>query len=237
MNYLKFISYSAVALQSFALTAMQAPSLSQFQYNAASVLPYVEYKKKPGKHYFLLGREAGGNDKDTWDAFGGSRDQGEKHPVQTASREFAEETIETIFNSKDALNYIDADAKHTTAVIANKHSKAVEYITKIGENKMHTVRYNFYKARHKATKFKHKEKNAIAFVREDRFASAIKNAQRDNQGHLKPVIVKGDIIKEDGSLMMQQDLTLRPYMVSTLQPYFQNNPYVTGKNSKIRFYN
>lgn len=80
-------------------------TLSQFDYKAAWVLPYI---KHGGARYFLLGRESAGSDAGTWDAFGGKRDRGEKHPVVTAARESYEESMGLLYKDiRTARNYIN----------------------------------------------------------------------------------------------------------------------------------
>ena len=47
-------------------------SLEQFPFNGASVLPCTKMAHKSGR-FLLMGREAGGPDKGTYDAFGGGK--------------------------------------------------------------------------------------------------------------------------------------------------------------------
>lgn len=91
MKVFRYLSISLIGLSAF-LSAMQAPapSLSLFNHTAAWVVPMTSYTKK-GKQvtYLVLGREAGGKRKGTYDAFGGDRESYDgNHPVVTAAREF-----------------------------------------------------------------------------------------------------------------------------------------------------
>lgn len=216
--------------------------LSKFNFNAASVLPIG--KTASGNVVVVLGREAFGPDKGTWDAFGGKREQIENHPVMTASREFTEETGGLfITNKKEALKYIDIDTGNTQYIIANENKKSVIYITNFGFNKVQNFFNKFYYSK------TDNEKDLIAQVNWDDLAKAIRNANRDAGGQLiLPVTVFANVAKpyknalgKNTWQMNKQKISLRPYFVSTLQTFFKDldtgkKNYTAGKNDKIRFY-
>lgn len=75
-------------------------SLSEYSYSGASLLPITSWPEKPEVKYVLLSEEANEPDKDTFDDFGGGKDRKEIHPLQTASREAWEESIELLMGSE-----------------------------------------------------------------------------------------------------------------------------------------
>lgn len=226
---MKKILFLGLLFVGLPLGAMQqTPSLSQFTFHGAGVMPYTIWPSKPNHRYIMLSREAGGNNKGTWDAFGGARDPHEHHPVLTASREFAEETAYTIFSPQQARSYIDVNTGNTIAVVA--HTQGALYLTYIDPVTMKTLRDNFYVNRAQATSWKFKEKDALAWVRWDRLEQAISNAPTNHN-----VTVVADVIQHNGT-SVRQTITLRPFFVKMLRPYFTNQPYTLGKHPVIRFY-
>lgn len=240
-RYMLYISGAALFAASIAamqLAAMQAPAtptaLKDFPFNGASVLPFTQWPSKPEK-YALLMREAFGNDKGTYDACGGARNPKEQHPIVTAGREFAEETIELVGKKSKIKKHIDVDAPYTLAVVANYNKKFVIYLTEFDHTALEYLAKHFYAARANTTNGKHKEKDSLAWVKWSNLSNAIANAQRDQNGHLYPVTVWANVVDANGSKRAEQ-ITLRSCFVSTMQSYFRNDPYTEGKSKKIRFY-
>lgn len=216
------------------------PSLSNFQYKCASVLPYTKFES--GKKYFVLAREAFGSAQGTWDAFGGARDANEVHPVQTACREFCEESI-NLFNPQGGVEkYIDVDSGNTKQIIANNKCKSVVYFTYLSKEDARRISYGFQKARSNAKKFEFREKDAIAYVLWDDLEVAIANAPRNNQGSLilpikvNAIVFDPTISKDPAKSKIKKLINLRPFFVSTVQPFFQNKNFTQGKHKAITFY-
>lgn len=216
--------------------------LSDFEFRAASVLSYTVWPNSPHK-YFLLGREARGSNIGTWDAFGGLRDEGESHPVVTAARELAEETMYLIFpTDEDAINYITLASGHTSNIIANREKRGVVYITHIDHQLLRSLRKNFYTTREKLLKKKGTghltEKDGIAFVREDRLASAIAGAQRSDTGKLVlPILVDATLPLGSNGELSREKIELRPVLVNLLQSFFKGDTnYEVGRDPRIMFY-
>lgn len=209
-------------------------TLSNFPFNGASVLVYTSWPSKPGINYFVLTREmAPSPDAGTYDAFGGKRDQGEKHPVETASRELWEETMGLLGNKQSLLDHINVKDTnpHTRNIIANDNKKVAIYITHFDHKTVEQLTHDFYKPA------KHREKDMIAHVREDNLRNAIANAPRNAQGQLiQPIMVEAQVIYPNGSRKNEQ-IKLRPVLVSALQSYFKGTQnFTSGKDSRIRFY-
>ncbi len=203
-------------------------SLKEFSFNAAGVLPmWVSNNNK----YVLVSRELYGWDRGTWDSFSGSRDPGEKHPVVTASREFAEETAYALMFEKQALKYIDVDGGNTEVVIALKPKKYVLYITKFSEKDITRLQKEFYSNIKIVKDPKLKEKDALALVSWNELARTIGNLGASQ----KKVTIEADIINDQGN-RKKEKIILRPILVDMLKPYFKNEPYQEGKNKVIRFY-
>ncbi len=205
-------------------------SLKKFSYNAAGVLPIGTQKIGRGTHtYVILGREAYGRDKGTYDAFGGSRDPHEHDPLITAARECAEEMIShrTMKRSvKDIEKQINPRGHHTTMVLAHQRFNYVLYITRFDE---HIEKFlgNFYRSLKKTHSFKHQEKDLIATVGWETLAYAIK--ENKNQ-------VRANVIDPVTNESTRALITLRPLLIKSLKPFFMNYTYQTGTNKKIRFY-
>ena len=111
----------------------------------------------------LLAREAKGRDAGTFDAFGGGRETNEKHPVETAAREFAEEIIYTGDNRAIRL-HIDVDGHNTSAIVANQNKSFVVYVTAFDKNMLKSLTHSFYHRRAAAKSYKNKEKDMLAWV-------------------------------------------------------------------------
>lgn len=220
-----------------------ARSLSQFDYRGSWVLPYTRWSKKQ-HNYFLLGREAFGSDIGTFDAFGGGRDSGEKHPVVTAAREFSEETLRILFSTdKEAREYIDLAADHTRDIVANEAKKAVVYITQLDHSELEKFVSEFFPARaqliaqHVHSSSKLLEKDELAWAREDHLQAAIADAPRDRSGRLiTPITIWAEVFEKSGKVAVARQIVLRPLLVSILQSYYAGVPHEAGKDPGIKFY-
>lgn len=226
------------------LNCMQAPtpSLSQSGFKAAAVLPFTRWKSKKngGNAYFLLSREKNGRDAGTYDTWGGKRDAGEKHPVVTAGREFAEEALFILGSPGSITNYIDLKNNHTKYVICRNSKQYVTYITKYSTFDLEKLAKEFYrKMNHQQTKVK-SEKDALRWVKWADLEKAIANS---TPGQF-PVTVKaakvnkktGRLLKDKNGKTVTEIITLRPILVSMMRPLFTHQQYIQGKNAKIRFY-
>ncbi len=197
--------------------AVTAPrrTLSSFPFNASSVLPYYIIA---GNRLVMLGRESHGQDAGTWDAFGGKKDPGEKHPESTAAREFAEETKGLIMDTKKARQFLKTTQAIT--IVASSRKNAVIYIAPLDSKEARYFEKHFYT--HKTTKREQLEKDAIATVKWDTLASVIAHAPRNSVGSLKlPITIQAFVIKKNGDVL-QETILLRPYFVSAMQPYFKD---------------
>lgn len=235
-NKISLLSLIFMAAPLFGM--QQPPSLSGFGYNGASVMPFTA---KPGSNnrFVLLAREAlGSPDGGTYDAFGGRKDAFETHPVVTAAREFAEETVYILGGEHRIRNLIDVDGTHTLDVVANYNKSFAVYVTYFSETTLKQLTTNFYEARKAAKNPKNREKDELAWVSWKELASAIANAPRGSHGQLLgDTYVMGYIVDSNGQRVGQgQPIKLRRVFVSTMQPYFANAPYTAGVNAKIRFY-
>lgn len=204
-----------------------ARALSSFDYVAAWVLPYTTWPRRK-YNYVLVSRESAGPDRGTWDALGGKKDPGERHPVVTASREAAEEGLGLIFaDPVAARSYIDVPVGNTRVAIANESKRAVIYLTYVHHSVLESAVKGFNQARAKLGG----EKDGLAWVREDRLEKAI--------GESKPretVKVIANVLQPDGTLA-GEEITLRPILVSLLRSYYAGDSnYQLGKDKRIRFY-
>lgn len=236
--FIRVIILSQIVASAYAC-GMQAPvqSLSGYNFTSAAVLP-VTYFDKQGKpvKYVILAREAAGKDVGTYDDFGGSRDQGEKHPVATAAREFFEEGIlqSTLGMSQQQVrDHIDLTSKTNTAAAVVASRQAVTYIVNFTADEIHKFKKNFHAALAQQTSYKYKEKDRIATVRWDLFEAAIKNSKPNTEVKVQARLVDPQTGKDEKS---QTEITLRPFFVKTLRPYIENQAYEAGKDARIRFY-
>lgn len=223
-------------------------NLATYDYKAASVLPI--YTELDQQKYVILTREAWGKDKDTYDDFSGGRDKGETDPKKTAAREFWEEAIlrETLgWSLNYTEDFIDPQNNNTLYVIAHSKDKNQKYP---GSKNFRSVTYivnfdtygnsllnHFYDALttekiiDKSGRYKggrHTlEKDQIAVVLLDNFKKAI--IERKKQ-------IQAKIINPKTHEFYTQTITLRPFLISKLRPYFLDKPYEQGENEKIRHY-
>lgn len=221
------------------LGAMQQPTpLSKFGYTGAWVLPTTHFMKN-GKRvkYVVLGRETGGRDKGKYDAFGGKRDRGEKHPVVTAAREFYEEAITSStlgVNEKAIRTYIDLKAGNTGCIMGindtRPKQKHVLYMTNFKGKDIAKLERSFAAARNRQQRWKYKEKDCIACVRWDRLVIAIKSST-SNTG----VKVQATVTDLRGK-KSHKTIELRGVLVKILRSYIEGKPSTKGKNPKIKYW-
>ena len=238
MFYKTFQSYSLRTLHLFVLLTgsilAAAPSLNNFCYKAAAVLPVYTQNNRL---YVILSREAHGRDKGTYDSFGGSRDAHEHNPTITAARECAEEAIshKTMGLSAQALaHHIDPyRSSHTMFVFVSKQTQYALFMTRF-DRSINRFISNFYKALHTTTAFKYKEKDRIAGIPWDALAHAIYNTKGSTH-----VTVNATVFDPRGARFNHQErIKLRPILVKMLRPYFENHSFETDahKPKTIRFY-
>ena len=128
-----------------------------------------------------MAREAAGPHVGTYDAFGGAKDGNENHPVATAARELAEETIGLLGSPSQLRHHLDVHNHHTCSVVANYQKQFVVYFTHFNLTQIQNLVHNFYSARQAATHYKYKEKDRLAWVKWSNLKNAIAQAQRDNK--------------------------------------------------------
>jgi hypothetical protein len=122
---------SDVDVQTFDISSKKPSELNVSQ-AYAGVLPLVEYQ---GGYYIILGRENDGDDKDTYDAFGGVV-EGDQTVGDAATKEFIEETA----NCLEDFN--EQETEQTHLYIDNMvHSHVVEYRTNVGNHPILGVIY------------------------------------------------------------------------------------------------
>lgn len=209
--------------------------LTEIQCSAASVLPY--FIDENGEKCVILAQEAGGCDKDTYDDFGGKSERCDRHPAQSAAREFWEEAIlnHTIGMSlSDVATYIDQQSNNTETVVAFKTKRApyhymVTYITDFAPyvtafcEKFYNVRFG-HKLSHEF-----REKKSIAIVKWETLKNAISTTSYGD------VEVSAKVLYDKGE-SKDQIIRLRRIFSSKMRLFFQNQEYRPGIMNKIRFY-
>jgi len=225
------LSLGTIATQSMQQN-VQVPTLSQFDFKAASVLP--TYKNAKGQTMVILSREAGGRDKGTYDDCGGKRNAGEMHPEFTAARECREELIlekTGPISLRSLRKYINVNSGNTEYIIARTSKKSVVYITDFSKY-WTNIRKTFYSARRNAKQYKYKEKDHLVVVPLNDLQNAIVQSK---PGQMVSMRARG--INKNGSYNKKTlTITLRPFLIAKLKPFFQNQPFQKGRNQKIRFY-
>lgn len=229
--------------------------LSDLDFKSGSVLPFFTLH---GTKYALLSREAAGKSKGTYDDFGGSRDPGED-PETTAAREFFEEAMVWGCIGLDLAatkDFITVDKGNTEFVVVFDHNVAYIVDFNLYKNKFFD---NFYKVRIKMRKvFAHlkrqrnltmnptqkknlerKIKKCWAVLEKDRLAmvkwdtlQAIIARSRESTG----ITVSAAVLSPRDRKWYEENITLRPYFVKKLRPFFMDKKYEVGENQKIRFY-
>jgi 8-oxo-dGTP pyrophosphatase MutT (NUDIX family) len=242
----KLFSVSVSLLLSFSLNSMVQPkkrSLKNTSFKAAGVLPYTRWapKTRGGDAYFLAAREKSGPDAGTYDAFGGKRDAGEQHPIQTAAREFVEETLGLLGGETTITQAIDPAITNNTKYILARDSKGyVLYMSKFPADKLELLAKAFYKLLYNQPAVRrHSEKDALRWVKWSDLEKAMKVAQPG-----KAVWVSATKVdKSTGGLQIgtigipvTEMIQIRPILTAMVRPLFQNERFEEGKNPKIRFY-
>ena len=209
---------------------LSALRLSTYGYGSASVLPICKHHSAK---CIILGREAFGKSRGSYDDFGGGRDKGENHPVITAAREFFEEAILALsikLSLAETQNYIDiAKTSHTINIIV--HARNVTYIINFNRYKKLFLK-NFYKARKQTNNPLWREKDRIALVKWDMLKKTI-NDNSNNSG-LQIEAWEVDPITQ---LLNKKIIILRSSFVKKLRSFFMDKQYRQGLDKKIRFYN
>lgn len=225
------LSALLIGIVSSATLWSQAPSttLSTMHFNGASVLPYTHFTPG-GEKYFILSREAYGSDKDTWDAFGGSRDPHET-PEQTAAREFEEETALTLISPGNAKRYIDPHNSHTSCVIAHRTIHFVCYLTHFDAATIQNFEKKFYRARKKALDHKYREKDALARVAQEDIKKAVAQWSTGKQR----IRVQAEVLQADGTFK-KETIVLRPLISSLLYSYYYGSGVKCPLNPKVFYY-
>ena len=97
----------------------------------AGILPYTFHNNNI---YFLLGKEHYGRDKGKYSDFGGKFENNET-PLQTAKREFKEESINVIPLKKNLLPIYNYKKKYVMYLMEIKYNKNINKIFKNKRNK------------------------------------------------------------------------------------------------------
>jgi len=239
------------------------PSLATFKHKSAAVLPLFKQENldalnnmeinscsntDPSDTWVLLMREVEGkSDGGTYAPASGGAEKGET-PLQTAAHEAFEELItqKTIGkNVHEIEHYLQPRRKHnhTTHIIVHdndkKKSKNVTYITEFNHY-MHAIHNNFYDAltrEKKAAKAAGKkyssftEKDRLAYVKWDDLRKIIVNNPHSNHLEMEAWVVHPKTLE-----LKRERIKLRPYFVVTVRDFFENKPYVKGKEPRVRFY-
>lgn len=102
------------------------------EFVGAGVLPWSINDE--GKIVLLLGQEEKGNFKGagTWCGFGGSRNEGENE-VQTAAREFMEESMALIMNESEILNILE-DPNNIQHTWSHQGARFIDFLVYIPYN-------------------------------------------------------------------------------------------------------
>jgi len=224
-----------VGLRGMEVPEVKTMELTEVKCSAASVLSF--FINEDGDKCVILGQEASGCDKDTYDDFGGKLERCDKKPAVSAAREFWEEAIllYTIGMVRDdVVNYIDEYNSNTETVIAFKTTRQpyhymITYITDFTPY-ANVFFENFYKVRN-TQKLSHefREKNSIAIVKWEDLKNAIASTSGGN------VHVYAKVLQNNGEKIYQK-IPLRRIFSSKMRLFFQDKKYRAGSLEKIRFY-
>jgi len=220
--------------------ASLAPKLSELKYKSASVLLY--YFDRQGVKKVILADEAHGWDRTTFADFGGKRDNGETHPVQTAAHEMYEEAIIpdtlgwSLNQTRDFIDIAKNNSTHLITVYSNKKMCHVTYFTDFTPYRNIFFR-EFPIARKNATQGKFREKNKLAIVTWDDLKDVVSKQRSSSTPRNMPVRMSALVQNPRTGRFNTELITLRPSLVISLRPFFLNRSYVQGWSKKIRFYN
>jgi hypothetical protein len=135
------------------------------------------------------------------------------------------------FSLRSLRRYINVDSGNTQHIIAHTSKKSVVYITDFSKY-WNNIRKTFYSARRKAKQYKYREKDHLVVVSWNELHNAI---TQSNPGQKVTIHAYG--INKNGNYDKRATVvTLRPFFVAKLRPFFQNQPFQHGRNKKIRFY-
>jgi hypothetical protein len=233
------ITFSILGYNCETLSSSDTYELEHFAYGAAWVLPLTSYRiENDQTEYIVLGKEAYGPDKGTYDAFGGKKDHSDnKKSLITAAREFVEEAITqlTLDMSIDrAKNHIDLRSQNTTAILAindiKYKARTVTYLSRFSYSAIEKLVTNFPQARAKVHHHAQREKNGIAIVTRSDFEAAVKGSLKNSH-----ITVSAKVWDDKGNVA-DETITLRPIFVRLMRSYVENKPYEQGKDPRIRFY-
>ena len=231
--------------------------LSNYRFYSASVLPTIT---ENDELYAILSREAFGRrykygKLHKYDDFSGSRDKGEKHPIETAAHEFLQEGIlaKTLgWDLDQTKSFIDPKNENTWAIIAYsadansdvphmKKTRNVTYLTHFDKYK-DTFFDNFHDARKKEIERYKKEglsKNHWTNAEKDRLAKIkwrnLKKAILEQEDQNEIVEVEA-LVMNHRKKFKKQTIQLRPFFVIKLRSFFSDDDYEQGENDKVRFY-
>jgi hypothetical protein len=214
-----------------ARTAQAPQTLAQVNFHGGALAPYFRLKpaNKGGRAMFILSREARGPSKGLYDFFGGKRDPGEKHPVFTASREGAEESVYLLGRPATVRRYIDSTGPNTHDVVVR--NGYVAYLTKYSPAAVTRLFRNFAGARRKTNNPHLTEKDRLATITWGALATVIRNAPQPLAG---PVRVKATVLNARGR-GHTETITLRPLVVGALRSFFKGTGCRNGLNPKVHF--
>lgn len=183
--------------------------MSSFAYAAvkmnAGILPY--YYDKRGVAHFFIGQEHNG----TWSDFGGRAEEEDLDALDTAAREFSEET-RYVFGKKSLgvcnlksghdIKYKRASIRYIksriTGSVMNQRKNYTMYLAQVH----HIPAYNFTKAR----RVPHYEKKDYAWVPASRLIRKIKESEDRMRTYYDNKRIRkefADIIKEHGHKIMR----------------------------------
>lgn len=230
---------------SFTLEGITAPpkDLNEFSHSGASVLPYIEITSQNGqnKGYVLLGREAEGRFKGTYNDFGGKTNPNETSLVN-AAREFNEESIRLVNNNSAIQQHLQ---DNTPYVLVYQPYRFVIYITRFKESDLENLTKNFYTARDAAKKWDNKEKDMLAWVAWEDLVQAIKSAKRGRNFKIStPVTVQASVVSRSGVnatisniSATTETITLANPLVNALEKFVKlEKPYQSGFPANALFY-
>jgi hypothetical protein len=220
-------------------------NLANYQSKSGSVLPLYTGPRKDT--YVILTREAHGKDKRKYDDFSGGRERKDKHPQIASAREFNEEAIleHTLgWNLEDTIQFLDPKNSSTLDIIAyskdknprRNNSRDVKNVTYIVNFDTYADRLfnNFYDAL-----AAEKAKRNRSTTEKDRIAGVLLEDLKDaiiNKQERKPVYVSANVLNPKTRSFQKEKITLRPFLVEKLRPYFLDMQYEPGEDAKIKHY-
>lgn len=184
-------------------------------FRASFVIPQV---LKNGKKYVLLGKESGGKDKGSYCVPGGSsgwwifRD---KDPLETAAREFCEETL-TKFDYKTVYEHIDQRSQKRF-ILESQGKKIIGYTVLFQDHIIDDIVSNFSDRCSKTWfwQYYYREMDHFILVEWDTLISRLNNVASDGSG----VVIEVDIFDNKSLKNKKQLITLRPITVLLIKKY------------------